>query len=94
MTRSTQPAYTSPALDRLFIGVFAAGLVYADRHREEHGDYKRVAFLPYRSLTLEPAKGANPQLLKQAAEHAATITARRGERFQVSSAGQYVVLGE
>lgn len=94
MTRSTQAAYTSPALDRLFIGVFPAGLVYADRHNEEHGDYKRVAFLPYRSLVLEPAKGANRQLLKQAAKHAAIITARRGERFQVSSTGQYVVLGE
>lgn len=90
----TQPAYTSPAADRLFIGVFPAGIGYADRHREEHGDYKRVAFLPFRSLTLEPAKGANRQLLKLAAEHAATIAARRGERFQISSSGQYVVLGE
>lgn len=79
---------------RLFVGVYPAGIAYADRHNEEHGDYKRVAFLPFRSLTLEPAKNASPELLKQAAAHAATIAARRGERFQVSTSGQYVVLGE
>jgi hypothetical protein len=87
------PAYSSPASDRLFIGVYPAGLVYADRHREEHGDYRRVAFLPYKSLVLEPAKGANRELLGQAIDHAQTIIARRGERFQVSSCGQCVVLG-
>lgn len=94
MTRSTQAAYSSPASDRLFIGVFPAGLVYADRHKKEHGDYKRVAFLPYKSLVLEPAKGVNRELLRQAAEHAATIIACRGERFQISSCGQCVVLGD
>jgi hypothetical protein len=38
---------------RLFIGVFPCGISYADRHHEEHGDYKTLAFLPYNSLVLE-----------------------------------------
>lgn len=80
--------------DRLFIGVFAGGVVYADRKQEEHGDYKRVGFLPYKSLVFEPAKGISPKLLEQAMKHASSITALRGQKFQVSSSGQYVILGE
>jgi hypothetical protein len=79
--------------DRLFIGTFPTGIVYADRRREEHGDYQRVAFLSYRSLKLEINSKAHKQLAKQAAEHAATIQARRGEQFQVSTCGQTITLG-
>jgi hypothetical protein len=79
--------------NRLFIGIFPAGIVYADRRREECGDYQRVAFLPYRSLQLEINPRAHKQLAKQAVQHAATIQARRGEQFQISSSGQTVTLG-
>jgi hypothetical protein len=33
--------------DPLFIGLFPGGVSYANRNVEEHGDYKRLAFLPY-----------------------------------------------
>lgn len=78
---------------RLFIGTFPAGIVYADRRREEHGDYQRVAFLPYSTLELETNPKAHKQLARQVAEHAATIQARRGEQFQISTCGQTVTLG-
>ena len=78
---------------RLFIGTFPAGIVYADRQREERGDYQRVAFLSYCSLELEVNRKANRQIAKAAAEHAATIQARKGERFQISTCGQTIVLG-
>jgi hypothetical protein len=78
---------------RLFIGTFPAGIVYADRRAEEHGDYQRVAFLPYGSLELEVNRKANKQLAQAAAEHAATIQAKKGERFQISTCGQTIVLG-
>ena len=42
--------------DRLFIGLFPAGVVYADRKVERHGDYKRLAFLSYDTLKLEVEK--------------------------------------
>jgi hypothetical protein len=71
---------------RLFIGTFPTGIVYADRQKEEHGDYQLVAFLPYGSL-------ANKRLAESAAEHAATIQARKGQRFQISTCGQTIVLG-
>lgn len=81
---------------RLFIGVFPAGLVYADRHREEHGDYVTLAFLPYATLKLEWRRASSniPRALwNEIKEHAIGIQARRGEAFQVSATGQTVLLG-
>jgi hypothetical protein len=80
--------------NRLFIGCFPCGLVYADRAIEEHGDYRRVGFLSYRKLVFEPNKKADPRLLAEATEHAASIQAMRGEKFEISGCGQYVILGE
>jgi hypothetical protein len=85
---------TEPEPDRLFIGLYPEGIVYADRKIEEHGDYRQVAFLPYSTLVFQPHKVADKDLLDQAKRHAATIQAKRGERFQISSCGQYVILGE
>lgn len=50
---------------RLFIGVYPAGIVYADRQTEEHGDYKRLAFLPYHGMRLELASDCPPDLADQ-----------------------------
>jgi hypothetical protein len=77
---------------RLFIGVYPAGLVYADRGREEHGDYARLAFLSYRTLTLDFSPGS--EAFRAVIEaHAAKVQAKRGERFEVSTCGQSVLLG-
>ena len=83
-----------PEPDRLFIGVYCTGIVYADRKIEESGDYRRVGFLPYDTLVFQPHKIADKGLLAEAMQHAATIQAKRGEKFQVSTVGQYVILGE
>lgn len=78
---------------RLFIGIFPAGIGYADRSRTKDGDYARVGFLPFQTLVFEPAKGADPKLVAEAQRHASTIAARRGEPFVVSASGQTVILG-
>ena len=83
-----------PGNQRLFIGVFPTGISYADRTREEHGDYKRLAFLSYRTLELEWYDEVPSDLAKQIIADAASIQARRGELFQVSTSGQFVKLGE
>jgi hypothetical protein len=80
--------------NRLFIGCFPCGLVYADRAIEEHGDYRRVGFLSYKTLVFEPGEKVNQRLLAEATRHAETIQAKKGEKFEVSSCGQYVILGE
>lgn len=80
--------------DRLFVGVYPTGISYADRSREEHGDYKRLAFLPFRTLELEWSRGVPADLRRQVEAHARTVQARRGEDFEVSTAGQTVRLGE
>lgn len=78
--------------DRLFIGAYPCGLVYADREREQHGDYKRLAFLSYASLELDLEKDCPADLAEQITKDAAIMQAKRGERFQI--ANQSVVLGE
>ena len=79
--------------DRIFIGIWCTGISYSDREREEFGDYKKLAFLPYKTLTLEVRPDCPPELLEEIEEDAATIIARRGEKFPVSTSGQYVILG-
>jgi len=49
-------------LPQLFIGVFPCGISYSDRHHEEHGDFKSLAFLPYSSLVLEFRKDCPAEL--------------------------------
>lgn len=77
----------------LFIGVYPAGLVYADRTRERHGDYVRLAFLSYGSLVLEVEKDCPPALASEINAHAATIQAKRGQEFRISACNQTVLLG-
>lgn len=79
--------------DRLFIGVYPAGISYADRQRQEHGDYAKLAFLPYDTLQLKVYEGCPADLRARIETHAATIQSQRGQRFQVSSCNQTVILG-
>lgn len=80
--------------DRLFIGTFPTGISYADRQREKDGDYMRIAFLPYSTLELEWSPGKHPPELRRLVElDAAQMAKRRGQEYQVSTAGQTVTLG-
>jgi len=79
--------------ESLFIGIRPAGISYADRAREEHGDYARVAFLDYDTLTFKAEAGALPELVEEARKHAEGIQALRGQPFEVSTCGQTVLLG-
>jgi hypothetical protein len=81
------------SLDNLFIGVYPTGIVYADKRVEDHGNYKKVAFLSYRTLELEISV-PDSDLLDAIVEDAKTIQARKGEHFQVSTSGQTVILGQ
>jgi hypothetical protein len=80
--------------DRLFIGVYPTGIVYADTEVEERGDYRRLAFLPFHSLVLELCEKVPPDLVRRIKRHAAKIIARKGEEFRVSTCGQTVTLGQ
>ena len=84
---------TQAVQDKLFIGVYPCGLVYADRSREEGGDYARLAFLDYATLALDIKDNCPADLRKEVTEHAAGMQGRQGEPYQISSAGQTVTLG-
>ncbi len=79
---------------RVFIGNYPAGLIYADRCRKKRGDYAQLAFLSYFTLKLDIEPDCPDILRPYIEEHAATLQARRGEPYQVSSCGQYVILGD
>jgi hypothetical protein len=81
------------AADRLFIGVYPGGIVYADRSRERDGDYVRLAFLPYDTLVLAMEKGVPADLKAEILKSAAKIQKRRGEKFAIDAAGHSVFLG-
>lgn len=86
------PAGQDELRARLFIGTMPAGICYADKELMEHGDYRRVAFLPYATLELKVSDPAS-DLLQEVKDHAATIQARRGEDYQVDACGHTVTLG-
>ena len=78
---------------RIFSGIYPGGVVFANWTVEQAGDYKRLAFLPYRSLELEIERDCPPDLAEEIRLAAAPIQARRGGEFQISASGQTVVLG-
>ena len=79
----------------IFVGVYPAGLVYADKRREENGDYARLAFLSYATLRLEwhSSRPVDSAIREWIERDAAAVQARRGEAYQVSACGQTVKLG-
>lgn len=79
--------------DRIFCGVYPAGLVYADRQREVAGDYARLAFLPYATLEPEFERSCPRELRVSIEADVAAMQARRGELFEISTCGQTVLLG-
>lgn len=81
------------ASERLFMGVFPAGIVYADRSREEFGDYLKLAFLPYDTLILDLRPRVPDDLRSLIEAHAAQMRARAGQEYQTSTCGQTVLLG-
>lgn len=72
---------------------FPGGMSFADRTREEHGDYKRLGFIPWD--TLEPSiKPDCPPVARELITTTATeLQARSGESYTISACGQSVRLG-
>lgn len=81
------------AASRLFIGIYPTGVVYADRHQEQNRDYKRLAFLPYKELTLEWSPDVPDELRKRIERHAQTIICRKGQPFDLGACSP-IILGE
>ncbi|MDD2462471.1 MAG: hypothetical protein PHI97_00575 [Desulfobulbus sp.] len=79
---------------RLFSGVYPCGIVYADRWVEQHGDYKRLAFLSFKSLVLEMYPECPLELKEAITKDAEGIVSQRGKAYSISACGQTVILGE
>jgi len=83
-----------PLRQRIFVGTYPEGLVYADIAVQVNGDFRPLAFLSYRTLELAFYDGCPHYLMPTVVEMAQPIIARAGERFQTSGCGHYVILGE
>jgi hypothetical protein len=70
--------------DRIFVGVYPEGLVYADRAREVAGDYARLAFQPYDTLEPDYARDIPSDVRPSLERLIRGVQARRGERFSRS----------
>lgn len=78
---------------RIFVGVYPAGIVYADRSREVKGDYSRLAFLPYDTLKLEIEDSCPGELEEEIKRDARTIQCQVGQHYRTSTTGNEVLLG-
>lgn len=78
---------------KIFSGVFSTGIGYADRTREECGDYKRLAFLSFSTLELKIERDCPADLADEIRLDAKAIQDKRGEQYQISTAGQTITLG-
>ena len=68
-------------LDPLFMGIFPGGMSYANRRVEEHGDYKRLAFLAWHTLKLKVQADCPADLRAKIEAHARGLQARIGEVY-------------
>jgi hypothetical protein len=90
------PTLASPAqldAERVFVCVFPTGISYADRQREKHSDYAPLAFLFFDTLELKWEPDCPKHLCPGIEADAAAIQARKGEHYEISAAGQTVLLG-
>ena len=80
--------------ERIFSGVYPTGIIWADRFNEEHGDYKRLAYLNFKTLELQIEKSCPKDLISFIQADAKLIQDKKGENYQVSTSGQFIKLGE
>lgn len=80
-----------PSSDRLFIGMYPTGVVYADRSREISGDYVRLAFMPYDTLNVRIDRNCPPDLREEIRAEAKRFQDKQGESIPIG--GGYIHLG-
>jgi len=79
--------------ERIFRGVSPCGIVWADKYKEECGDYKRIAFLSFATLKLEIKDDCPKKLIDFIKSDAKSIQDKKGEEYQISQCGQTITLG-
>lgn len=79
--------------DRLFIGIYPTGIVYADREVEVNGDYRVIGRLPYDTLVLQLDYACPGELIDIVRREARKMYARAGEEFEYTTSRQTVLLG-
>lgn len=79
--------------DRLFVGCYPTGWVFADKRREVQNDYARCGYQSYKTLDLKLEPDCPPDLRVEIEAIAERHRARRGQRYSVAG-NLSVILGE
>lgn len=82
----------TPTSERLFVGCFPTGFSFADRSRERHGDYVKLARIPYTTLEIEWEKDCPAEFKPLIEAQAADLRSRRGESYPIAG-NAYAILG-
>lgn len=83
-----------PPKDRVFVGTYPEGIVYADRLWNEHGEWVKLAFLSYNTLELEFRNRCSREVQGFIKRNARVLQDKRGEEYQIDTSGHTVILGE
>lgn len=81
---------------KLFIGVHATGLSYSDATREEHGEFKRLAFLSYDTLAVKWYVDSDRlpiTLFSSIAKSVDEMRGKAGQHWDYDCCGHTVLLG-
>lgn len=70
--------------DRLFCCCMPTGWVWSDREVEEHGDYRRLAYMNYGTLELDLEPRVPKELERRIMADAFELSQRRGERYAIA----------
>lgn len=79
--------------ERLFVGKYPCGLVYADRTVEESGDYKQLAFFCYSTLEISFQADCPDHLKRKILLDCQHLIDMKGQQYEITSSGQTVTLG-
>lgn len=78
--------------ERLFIGIYPEGVVFADRSQERSGDYMRCGFASYRRGELDLTDEC-PESLKPLIRAWCDRNMIAGQSFEISASGQMTQWG-
>ncbi len=80
-------------MDRVFAAIMSTGIFYTDKTIEKDGDYARLGSVSFSTLEITIEPDCPPDIAAYIREEGEKLQKRRGEAFQISTAGQTITLG-
>jgi len=84
---------------RVFAALYPTGIVFADRERNQGGDYQTIARIAYSTLEIDwnpnwkPSSEDDDAIILSIQQDRDDLQSRIGEQYQITTSGQCVTLG-